>query len=72
MKRIIFDVLRVFCRYAVIVIGGTCLFLIVVQLVGYLPCSDRPGPGWYGLFPKITLADCWTCCPLSLGGGCWS
>src|SRR5437870_3275669 len=28
--------------------GGTFLFLLLASSIGYLPYSDRPGPGWYG------------------------
>jgi MFS family permease len=28
--------------------GGSFLLLVVVSVIGYLPYSDRPGPGWYG------------------------
>ena len=27
--------------------GGLFLYMVVVQAIGYLPYSDRPGPGWY-------------------------
>ena len=33
--------------YVVVVIGGTLLVLIASSLIGYLPYSDRPGPGWH-------------------------
>jgi len=36
-----------------VVIGGIALFMAVGMLVGYLPYSDRPGPGWYG--PSETI-----------------
>src|ERR1041385_1449483 len=55
MKKVIVDLFRMFCRYAAIVIGGTCFFIIIARIVGYLAYSDRPGPGWYGFFPKLTL-----------------
>ncbi len=38
-----------------IVIGGTALFMAVAMLLGYLPYTDRPGPGWYG--PRNTVGE---------------
>jgi hypothetical protein len=55
MKRTALDLLRVSWRYLAIVLGGTSLFLIIAPVIGYLPYSDRPGPGWYGLFAGATL-----------------
>jgi hypothetical protein len=38
-----------FCAisYALVLAGGTFVLLVVVSAVGYLPYSDRPGPGWH-------------------------
>src|ERR1700722_2107704 len=33
--------------YALFLGGGTFLLLVIVSAVGYLPYSDRPGPGWF-------------------------
>jgi hypothetical protein len=33
--------------YTLFLAGGTFLLLVVVSAFGYLPYSDRPGPGWY-------------------------
>jgi hypothetical protein len=33
--------------YALFLAGGTFILLVVVSAIGYLPYSDRPGPGWY-------------------------
>jgi hypothetical protein len=33
--------------YTLFIAGGTFLLLVVVSAIGYLPYSDRPGPGWY-------------------------
>ncbi len=41
-------------RFTAIVSGGVTLFLIFAPVVGYLPYSDRPGPGWFGSFPAIS------------------
>lgn len=30
-----------------VILGGLFLYMIVVQIIGYLPYSDRPGSGWY-------------------------
>lgn len=34
--------------FSVVVAVGTSLVLLVSSCVGYLPYSDRPGPGWWG------------------------
>ena len=31
-----------------IILGGLFFYLVGAQAIGYLPYSDRPGPGWYG------------------------
>jgi hypothetical protein len=46
-----------------IVVFGTALFILLCQFVGFLPYSDRPGPGFYGWFPLRTLSD--------IGGAAW-
>ena len=43
--------------YIAIVIGGVTLFLILAPVVGYLPYSDRPGPGWFASFPALTWSQ---------------
>ena len=30
-----------------IILGGLFLYMTIVISIGYLPYSDRPGPGWY-------------------------
>ncbi len=44
-------------KYTGVVVGGVTLFLILAPVVGYLPYSDRPGPGWYGTFPALSLRE---------------
>jgi len=34
--------------FSCVVSLGTCLVLLVSSCIGYLPYSDRPGPGWWG------------------------
>jgi hypothetical protein len=46
-----------------IIVFGTALFMFLCQLIGFLPYSDRPGPGFYGWFPLRTLSD--------IGGAAW-
>jgi hypothetical protein len=55
IRRVGLDLLRSSWRYVALVLGGTSASLIVARVVGYLPYSDRPGPGWYGLFAGATL-----------------
>lgn len=52
-------ILKTFGQYALVVVGGLTAFMILSPVVGYLPYSDRPGPGWYGFFPTFTLAELW-------------
>ena len=40
-----------------IIVFGSALFMFLCQLVGFLPYSDRPGPGFYGWFPLRTLPE---------------
>jgi hypothetical protein len=51
--------LRAFVLYLGIVIGGITLFLMLAPLVGYLPYSDRPGSGWFGVFPALGWQAFW-------------
>lgn len=50
---------RVVLAWLGVVIGGLTLFLALAPLFGYLPYSDRPGPGWYGRFPAVGWAEFW-------------
>jgi len=43
--------------YLAVVVGGLTLFLVFAPLFGYLPYSDRPGPGWYGSFPAMSMQE---------------
>ncbi|SRR6266568_2720746 len=60
MKRFLKDVLRSTLIYELITFGGLTLFLILASLFGYLPYSDRPGPGWYGRFPALGWSEFWS------------
>lgn len=44
--RFLFDWMNSLGLFAVVVAGGTFLFLVSSTIVGFLPYSDRPGPGW--------------------------
>lgn len=46
--------------YLGVVVGGVTLFLVIAPVVGYLPYSDRPGPGWYGTFPALGWSEFWS------------
>lgn len=52
--KIVIDLLKTIGKYLLIVVGGTILFLILSPVVGYVPYSDRPGPGWHGKPFEIT------------------
>ena len=40
-----------------VIIFGTALFMFLCELIGFLPYSDRPGPGFYSWFPLRTFSD---------------
>jgi hypothetical protein len=45
--RLLLRFLKAVALYLATVVGGVTLFLIFAPLFGYLPYSDRPGPGWF-------------------------
>jgi hypothetical protein len=51
--------LKSLALYLATVAGGVTLFLIAAPLFGYLPYSDRPGPGWFGQFPALGWGEFW-------------
>ena len=59
MKKLAIDLLKTVGLYLVVVVGGVLSFLSLAQVFGYLPYSDRPGPGWFGRFPAISWAEFW-------------
>jgi MFS family permease len=46
-RRFAKDLIKSLTLYCLIVAGGTVLVLVTVSAAGYLPYSDRPGPGWH-------------------------
>ena len=48
MLRLVRQFVLAVAGYEALVIGGIALFMVGGMLVGYLPYTDRPGPGWYG------------------------
>ena len=48
MKDLYRDLVNALGRYTITVVGGTGVFMLLAPLAGYLPYSDRPGPGWHG------------------------
>jgi hypothetical protein len=48
IKRIAVSFLGTAILFSVVVSAGTSLVLLVSSSLGYLPYSDRPGPGWWG------------------------
>ena len=67
MKRFVLDLLRSIGLYVLLVVGGSLCFLSLAPVFGYLPYSDRPGPGWIGKFPAIGWADFWHSVDFLLG-----
>jgi hypothetical protein len=59
MKNLAADVLKTVGLYLVVVVGGVLSFLSLAPVFGYLPYSDRPGPGWFGRFPAVSWAEFW-------------
>ena len=59
LARLIWAVLKSTFVYCLLVAGGLTLFLILSPVFGYLPYSDRPGPGWHGSFPALTWREFW-------------
>ena len=55
--RFLLDLVKSVVLYLLVVIGGTVAFLCFAPVFGYLPYSDRPGPGWYGRFPAISWGE---------------
>jgi hypothetical protein len=53
----VLDVLKVYALYVGIVVGGTGLVMFLADSLGYLSYSDRPGSGWYGLHPHLSVSD---------------
>jgi hypothetical protein len=57
MKRFLRDLILSVAWYLCLVVVGTLVALLVCRLIGYLPYSDRPGPGWGS--PSFSLAELW-------------
>ena len=55
MKRLLRDYLIAVGLYLLMVSGGVVITLTLSSAVGYLPYSDRPGPGWHE--PSISMAQ---------------
>ena len=58
--RFLWELLKATLLYLLVVAGGLTIFLIMAPLVGYLPYSDRPGPGWSGQFPALGWSEFWS------------
>ena len=55
--RAVRDVAITALRFTAVLVGGITVFLILAPVFGYLPYSDRPGPGWFGRFPAMSLGQ---------------
>lgn len=55
MKKLLRDYLIATGLYLLVVGGGVVVTLTLSSAVGYLPYSDRPGPGWHE--PSISMAQ---------------
>ena len=52
MKRFIRGYAIAVGLFLLVIVGSMITTLTLASAVGYLPYSDRPGPGWYG--PSIS------------------
>jgi hypothetical protein len=43
--------------FLLLVTGMPLLAMVIMAFVGYLPYSDRPGPGWYGLRLALSVRE---------------
>jgi len=66
MTRFAIDLVKMVGLYLLVVVGGVLAFLSLAPVFGYLPYSDRPGPGWYGRFPAISWRQFWQGASFSL------
>jgi hypothetical protein len=57
LKAFLLADLKATVLYLAFVVFGTVAFMFVVSFIGYVPYSDRPGPGFYGWFPLRSLSD---------------
>jgi hypothetical protein len=57
MTRVAIDLLKMVGLYLAIVVGGLLGFLSLAPVFGYLPYSDRPGPGWFGQSPAVSMSE---------------
>ena len=55
----VLDLLRTLGDYVLFVLWGTVGVLILSTVIGYLPYSDRPGPGWLGAAQTASLSVVW-------------
>ena len=67
MQRFVLDLLKTIGLYLLVVVGGVLVFLAFAPVFGYLPYSDRPGPGWFGSFPAVTWSEFWGGASFHLG-----
>jgi hypothetical protein len=51
----VLDFVKLVLTYCAALCGGVLLAMTVSAYIGYLPYSDRPGPGWYG--PRLLPLD---------------
>lgn len=51
MKQILIELGKHLLWGLLIILGGLFFYMVMVQEIGYLPYSDRPGRGWYDGLP---------------------
>jgi len=59
VKRFFVNLLAAVGDYLLFAVGGTILLLAASTVIGYLPYSDRPGPGWYDSKQTFSFGQVW-------------
>ena len=63
----VWESLKVFGLYLLFVAVFPPVVMFIEMSVGYLPYSDRPGPGWYGFHPNFSVGVLEWCAGFALG-----
>lgn len=55
--RFLLDALKAYGLYLLIVVVGTGVLMYAANSVGYSTYSDRPGTGWFGFHPNLSIEN---------------
>jgi uncharacterized membrane protein YhaH (DUF805 family) len=53
----VLEALRAYGLYLLVVVVGTGLLMLLANSLGYSTYGDRPGTGWFGFHPNLSLAS---------------